>query len=721
MSDSGETDILLLIPPDFFNCESPALVTPRAPKATTNCSLGSVDHLSYESFIDCNGTASMAGIENCSMAHCSAANRTEQYVASTPFKRHNHRDSHKERYLLNEIDQYLQESDHRHAQESEKQQHEHQHNGIRSPHDSLVDINGLSMNEYSSLSGNDFGNLLKPIPSGGPVPQKPPRNVQSSLLVKPYSKNGNMLNLSDIWPTQGSAMPDYQKALQEERLRRQHCERNIQSLQMKLLEYEEKMSVALTVDKEKVSVIGKLELEVARLTNRIRDMERSHIDTHEKLMNENVEVRNKNLLLEKELTSTVNLSRNLQEQKDILELKVDNLASANRDVNEVHRKQQEDLQVRLANSRDSERQLKEQLGKQRKVNEELNNELQEEKRKVAEGAGLREDVRTMKRKSEMLAKQLADALRENVGLQEQTGHMKQQISVHQEESKNLLKELEIQRISLKKYYQSQLEDVVTDKLNEFQKQLTTVEEELKAEASKKERALADRAKRQIELIDQKREQEVLLLTERYNEQESLYRLQLANSAKRIHELEDKLRTIQNRRADIASQLHLIMETQWKQALDVLMSPGQHSEERYSSKLSDLEAKSQYFQRLSVGQLDKDRLDGVLSLKQAIVSDDVNNFQTPVQASHREPTNGPPSGFPKELLHNYIELLLEKSPNDLKRLEEVLSSCRKQSEKESCTEMHGADGTGNVSRSASATALNQLGKKPCPKGAPRPWK
>ncbi|ETN62792.1 hypothetical protein AND_005533 [Anopheles darlingi] len=493
MSESDETDILLLIPPDFFNCESPPPKVPRT--EATNCSLDSVDYLSYASFIEGNSTLPMAGIENCPMAQCSASDRTEQYVASTPFKRHHglHREAHKERFLLNEIDQFLQEGDtnksYQRQPQTQQQRHNHNQSGIRSPHDSLVDLNGLSLTDYPSLTANDFNNLAKPLPSGvGPVPQKPPRNVQSSCVARPYSNNANLLNLSDIWHTNG--VPDYGKVLQEERLRRQHCERNIQSLQIKLLEYEEKMSVALSVDKEKLEIIGKLEQEVNRLTNRIRDMEGQHIKTHEKLMAENVEVRNKNLMLEKELADTVNLARKLQEKKDTLEQKVDNLASANRDVNEVHRKQQEDLQIRLANSRESERQLKEQLSGLRNANEQLTVDLQNEKKKLAECAGIREDLRTIKRKHELLAKQYAEATQENVGLHEQTKHMKQQITVHQEESKNLLKELEIQRLSLKKYYQSQLEDVVTDKLNEFQKQLTTVEQELKAEAAKKERALA---------------------------------------------------------------------------------------------------------------------------------------------------------------------------------------------------------------------------------------
>ena len=148
----------------------------------------------------------------------------------------------------------------------------YQHNGAattHSPEGSLIDLNSLSLQEYPSLTRNDFNGLTKPGSSGcGHVPQKPPRNVPAScasgMVSKTCGKNGQpLLNLSDIWQTNGTngGQPDYAKVLQEERLRRQHCERNIQSLHMKLLEYEEKISVALSVDKEKVSIIDKLEQE----------------------------------------------------------------------------------------------------------------------------------------------------------------------------------------------------------------------------------------------------------------------------------------------------------------------------------------------------------------------------------------------------------------------------------------------------------------------------
>uniref|UniRef100_A0A182PSK2 Uncharacterized protein n=1 Tax=Anopheles epiroticus TaxID=199890 RepID=A0A182PSK2_9DIPT len=728
MSDSDETDVLLLIPPDFFNCESPITPTLRTP---TNCSLDGVDCLSYASFAQQSSGKTMAGIGTYALAGRTAAERTEHYVASTPFKHHagnQHQEPLKEQHILHEIDRFLQDDDTHTAQHRQPPPRStYQPNGAsHSPEGSLVDLNSLSMHEYPSLTRNDFNSLMKP-PSMvcGPVPQKPPRNVNSGMMMKPSTgKNGQqpLLNLSDIWQINGNGQPDYAKVLQEERLRRQHCERTIKSLHMKLLEYEEKISVALTVDKEKVSIIGKLEEETAHLTGKLRDMESRYTETQEKLMAENLEFKNKHLFLEKELAETLNLVRKLEDKKDNLEIKVENLVTANRDVSDVHRQQLEDLQVRLANSRDNERQLKEQLGKQRKANDQLSAELQTERQKLADGVRLRADFCALKTKTDTLGKRFAEVTQENETLQGQIKHVKEQNLTLQEESKKLFKELEMQRLTLKKYYQSQLEDVVADKLKEFQKQLASVEAELKEESKSRERTLTERAKRQIELIDQKREQEIELLTERYNEQESLYRLQLANSAQRIHELEDELRTIRCGRADIAVQVHSIMENQWKQTRDLLMS----TRKQIGSSEQDATTTAK-FSRLTLENLDKDRLDGVRSLKNSLLTDDNDSFQTPTGGKMmdgekcRKSSDSNVTSIPKEHLHRLIEQLLQMSPNNLKLLEEEMSNCRKQAKKDS-TDTTGNESTMMNGRSASLAQVNQLrltGKTSIK--TPRPWK
>uniref|UniRef100_A0A182TB94 Uncharacterized protein n=1 Tax=Anopheles maculatus TaxID=74869 RepID=A0A182TB94_9DIPT len=204
MSDSDETDVLLLIPPDFFNCESPAVCTPRTP--TNNCSFDGADCLSYASFAQRSNVKPMAGIGNYSMVGCTAAERTEHYVASTPFKHHAHKEPLKEQYLLHEIDRFLQDDDVQRSQQQRQPGRANQHNRpIQSPDGSLIDVDSLSVQDYPSLTRNDFNGLTKTAPSCGPVPQKPPRNVHGGMVTKPCSKNGHLLNLSDIWQTNSTA------------------------------------------------------------------------------------------------------------------------------------------------------------------------------------------------------------------------------------------------------------------------------------------------------------------------------------------------------------------------------------------------------------------------------------------------------------------------------------------------------------------------------------
>lgn len=63
--------------------------------------------------------------------------------------------------------------------------------------------------------------------------------------------------------------------------------------------------------------------------------------------------------------------------------------------------------------------------------------------------------------------------------------------------------MEAQRVSLKSYYQTQLEQVVSKKVQEFQVQLDTTEVRLKAEAKDREMLIAQRAIQQMDLINQK--------------------------------------------------------------------------------------------------------------------------------------------------------------------------------------------------------------------------
>ncbi|XP_053695378.1 golgin subfamily A member 6-like protein 4 [Sabethes cyaneus] len=721
MSDSDDTDVLLLIPPDYFNKVEGTV----ANQAVQYCAVDFPSYSEFSRLSDLHNSSrsmsyaasnneSQSGIQSYRSTIATTATNGnggfnnamggygfQNFYSSTPLKGPLDVPSKLQlpgnnQNVLSEIDQFLKVSSNsntiRAPVELEK-----------SPDNSIIDMNNVSLREIPSLTASDFNSFNK-----ATVPQKPPRKDPPAPSVvsklSSISSRTPLLSLSEIWNS--NVINQESSKVQEERLRRQHCERNIQALQGKILEYEQKIAVAIDVDKEKEGIILKLEDNAIRLERRVRELEQTHAESHEKLLQENLEIKNKNLFLEKELSDTIAAIRQLRDKNETLVSKIESVTTANQDVADVHKNQLKDLEIRLSNSKESERSLKEQLTRLKKSNDQLKDEFEVERKKTEECNKLRADFASLKVKSDNLSRKLNESNAQNESYRTQIQDLKTESSTHLEEKRNLLKELDVQRLSLKKYYQSQLEDVVSDKLKEFQKELKSVEEQLRDEAKRKERLLAERAIKQIELINQTNEQEIKLLNEKYYEQESLYRLQLANSSKTIHELESKLASYQNRRADIAEQLHTIMEAQWQKALEVLTSPSSAAFDQSGQQTQSR------FSKLCVDHIDKDQLDGVKTLK-SVAENEI--FQTPI--SSRQQKSGDRSSLPKDLLHNYIELLLEKSPNDLQGLEKLLAAESRKESKE-CKERPSMlpagkpqtlefSSTGNVSRTIGKT--------------PRPWR
>ncbi|KAG6465722.1 hypothetical protein O3G_MSEX015342 [Manduca sexta] len=69
----------------------------------------------------------------------------------------------------------------------------------------------------------------------------------------------DLLSLSDLWGDNREKGDREGVKLEEERLKREHCEAMIQQLQRKILEQQEKLAVAVKVDKAKDAAIAKLQ------------------------------------------------------------------------------------------------------------------------------------------------------------------------------------------------------------------------------------------------------------------------------------------------------------------------------------------------------------------------------------------------------------------------------------------------------------------------------
>lgn len=100
---------------------------------------------------------------------------------------------------------------------------------------------------------------------------------------------------------------------------------------------------------------------------------------------------------------------------------------------------------------------------------------------------------------------------------------------------------------------------------------------------------------------------------------------------------------------MAEKLHEVMDTQWKKALEILLSP---------TKLA-----------MKVENVDPEVLDGVASIKP-----ENESFETP--KSSRCKSRKTKDDYKKaQQLQNYIEILLNKSPRDLESLDRFLNDFR----------------------------------------------
>ncbi|KAH8278306.1 hypothetical protein KR044_010884 [Drosophila immigrans] len=467
-----------------------------------------------------------------------------------------------------------------------------------------------------------------------------------------------LISLSDLWGKSNMAgtvianNASTAPAVQEEQLRRQHLEKMVQNLQSQLLEYEQRISVALEVDRSKDAALQQAEQQCNTLNFEVQHLR----DSQHKLEVERGDQLVRCDALQHELAQAMSLATKFQERTEKLETE---LERSKRQASESLQSQ-EQLELQLQSSRRAEELSHGELNKLRDRFAKVDYQQEKLKARIEE---LEKENSTLRQQKEMLQEYHQKQKTRADQLETQRKSLQDALANLTETETNLKRKLDIQQKSLKQHYQQQLENVVAKKLQEFQLQLDKVEETLKAEARERERLIAERAVKQLEMINEKNNQELNLIQEKHNEEVELYRLQLANASKKIEDLELKLSCYKNKRADIAEKLHGVMEAQWQQALAILTSP------------------NQTFQ-ISGGETDAE-------------SPDLNNARhyadTPKSSKTQRSNNTEKNNLdvvgkkepssPMDKLQAYIELLLSKSPSDFDKLDQILALSAKQAKQQ----------------------------------------
>lgn len=362
----------------------------------------------------------------------------------------------------------------------------------------------------------------------------------------------------DLLNSTNHELPSYSKfvdTLQQSNSNEQDTDLNIQLITI----FQKKISNC----QEKIAKLTKANLEKGEIIRKLKNNE--GLDT------ENASLKQKNKLLEDEIADMINLFTKLQAKNDNLESKIENLTSNSKEINDLSKKQIQELETRLNNCMKIEKELQAEI-------QELKTQCKDEKEKYIKEKGSRTELEALVNKLKLQVKQ---AKEENSKLYEKFNEDKKTLELKQkkifnsvmsetsEKERKLVKEFDAQRAAMKNYYQAQLESALEAKVNEFQNQLEQFQREIRSEAENRERICNERFLNQMEMIVQKNEEEINLIKEKCAEEVDLYRVQLINATKTIENLESKLGEYQAKRKDIANNLHSIMETQWRNILEVL--------------------------------------------------------------------------------------------------------------------------------------------------------
>ncbi|KAH8235190.1 hypothetical protein KR032_010084 [Drosophila birchii] len=552
-----------------------------------------------------------------------------------------HRQRSSEDNILLDIDHYLDENI---GNRWQRQDH-HSDEELRNERMLMQDVQPAATSLPSMRLASASGSSLEPVRctriSHGSLGPTDTKLISLTELWGNNSFTGTVLDNKNL-PHRLLSGP----SLKEEQLRRQHLEKTVHTLQSQLLEYQQRISVAIEVDRSKDAALSgaeqtakALNYEVQQLRDRIHQLEADRGESHGKIDN-----------LQHELAQAVNLATKFQEKNEKLETEMDH---QRREAKEWDDKL-EQLEIQVHSSRRAEELSHAELNKLRDKFAKVDYQQEKLKARIEE---LEKDKSTLTHQKEMLQEYHQKQKARADALETQRKSMQETLANLTETETNLKKKLDVQQKSLKQYYQQQMENVVSKKMQEFQDQLDKTEEHLKNEARERERLIAERAVKQLEMINEKNNQELNLIQEKHSEEVELYRLQLVNASKKINEMDLKLGSYKTKRADIAEKLHGVMEAQWQQALAILTSPSQNSHNHTSDDTTDGESPELNNACVVYPETPK------TSKSQRSSNTEKNNLDV---VGKRDPPS------PMDKLQAYIELLLSKSPSDFDKLDEILS-------------------------------------------------
>ncbi|XP_049821127.1 repetitive organellar protein isoform X2 [Aethina tumida] len=433
-------------------------------------------------------------------------------------------------------------------------------------------------------------------------------NKHGTLQCKSRTENSqlDLISLNDIWnPSQQQSGSVLKHKLNEEKLRRQHCEMLIGDLQQRNLEMQQKIAVAIKVDQAKDSVVNQLRGLLENIHNKLEksckdkvELERELDNIKQKYENDLEEARQRVEFYEKETTKALNMAHGNGGKLSTLENKCTELTQ---ELSQIGAKLDE-VKENYHNETEKNKQLNDII-----ASKEL--ELMEQKSLLTQA---RQEVSSSRETIEICQKELASMRRECDKLENTLKTEKKQYAALTEQQKSLSEQLEKKtksekqlkeeinkskeqinsnKIELRNFYQGQVELLVQNKLKEFQDQLDKAENSFKDELKRKELQIAKTAAIHMQQLTEKYALEIKLMEEKQEEEIKLYQIQIMQYKDEVQALKSKMEHLHERRNLQVQQLQKIMENQWNEALKIIANAKCPSPTSQYEQLNSLKAKS----------------------------------------------------------------------------------------------------------------------------------
>ncbi|CAC5421061.1 CNTROB [Mytilus coruscus] len=394
--------------------------------------------------------------------------------------------------------------------------------------------------EYSLTSGNGQDNvseLLENFPS-----------ITACMWTDNSSINRNDVSVHN-------ENTRLREILEKERYRRKHCEQQIQKLNIKHLETQQQLAVAVSTDKRKDIMIEQLDKQLGKV------LEGWKVQDHEKTIS-----------LEKSRQEKMKLEETINKQQKVIDSFEQDMAQAL----EVVRVERDEAETTVEELRSQEqdnwfKREQELLNKIDQVSESNVKVVQQEKDKNEELSNrnrvMEEEIHEIQKIIKKMEMEHDAVLREKESLKVEMGIMEAKFESSQR--------------TLEAELASQMEKEISDQMSELQKRVEKADSEMREKHYEHTKELNQRHKedlekhlanfhRQLKDKDDENRRQI----QEYEEKLQAYRSEISN-------LQDTKQKLEKQRTDILLKLQQMMQSQWNEALSLLATTPQRKRGQFN--------------------------------------------------------------------------------------------------------------------------------------------